>query len=342
MQKVTYISDSGDGHHTDFDRLFEAAAQDIGISIDKVSAASQTFDKRLPLFYSMFDRKPSQTFSALLSAALRSLCGRKTVGLFFRPGYCFVQGSIKYWVRRYLFAIVSRLPHVQILSIVPFPLSPRFALVASNWIYDPQLWDTRYLGHSHLDNSGMIEKTLSEKANGRQIIVALGGQNKTKGFDYFTELWCSSPGIREKFLFVAAGKVSDSSKRCAEKFEQNEGLLINRRIEDAELFYLYDKAHAVWSCYAPDYDQSSGIHGRAVQFGIPVIVRAGSLIESLGALLPHPTLALSFDDEASAARMLLGWHPVRVNHATQEVLICKMREHSIAVLANAFGGLQKI
>ena len=336
MKKVTYVSDSGDGHHTDFDRLFEAAAPDIGISLQKVSCPSQASDPRDPLFYSMFDRAPRQTFQALCIAALRSFRGRKTVGLFFRPGSCFSQGSIKYFVRRILFGIVSRLPHVHILSLVPFEVSPTFSEVATNWIYDPQLWDIPYLGIPPLDKPENLEALLSEKAQGRRIIVALGGQNRTKGFDYFTEIWHASPAIREAYLFVAAGKVVEKSQSSAEQFERDGGLLINRRIDDAELFYLYGKAHAVWSGYTPDYDQSSGIHGRAVQLGLPVIVRQNSLIETLGKIIHHPTRALPFDNASAAAHLLLNWQPTSVNQSTQEALVQKLRAHSITVLAKAF------
>jgi hypothetical protein len=112
-------------------------------------------------------------------------------------------------------------------------------------------------------------------------------------------------------------------------------VLLDRRIEDAELFALYGIADLVWSCYAPDYNQSSGIHGRAVQLGVPVVVRKGSYIDALSETLSHPSLALPFDDMSEAVSSLLKWNPRRVDPEYSASLVRKMREHSLSVLADA-------
>lgn len=337
MIEVACLLQEGDGHHSDFNRLFAAAAEDIGISMRFVQSPADA-DKhgKMPLFYPMLDRSPALTMQALARVAFRSLKGQITVGLFFRPSSCFVPGSIKYAVRRVLFQIVSRLPHASILSLVPFGIYPEAAQVSTDYIYDPQLWDLRYLGVPNAENSDLVRE-LEKKAAGRKIIISLGAQNRSKGFNYFSEIWRASPALRQEFYFVAAGKIAKESRAHADAFAQAEGFLIDRRIEDAELFALYRVACAAWSCYAPDYNQSSGIHGRAVQLGVPVIVRRGAFLEKLGPMLSHPTAAIPFDDTEAATSCLLSWSPRKLDPSAQEKIVGEMRNHSLQVLRKAFG-----
>jgi hypothetical protein len=336
MKAITYLSAGGAGHHFDYDRLFAAVAKDIDalLTLPSSCAANNEAD---PRFYAMFDTRPRETSKALLRAILRSLRGQRTIGLFFRPGSCFIDGSPKSALRRLLFRLVAHLPNIYILSIVPFDLSPKFSSVATNWIYDPQLWDLSYLEVPTLHGTAALGALLLEVAKHRRIIVALGGQNRSKGFDYMVDLWEASGELREEYLFVASGEVAPQSRDAADRFQRAGGLLIDRRIQNEELFYLYRKAHAVWNCYAPDYNQSSGIHGRAVQLGVPAIVRAGSYLESLGEMLPHPTLALPFSRTSEAITLLLDWNPVPPDGALTEALVRRMRDHSISVLAHAIG-----
>src|ERR1700685_4165033 len=201
MQVVTYISKGGEGHHDDYYRLFAAAAIAIGVSLQFMPRSRSVARRRGIWFYSMFDTWATETTRASLAALFRSLVGKKTIGLLFRPGDCFIERSIKSSFRRILFGVVSRLRNVHLLSIFPFAVSPEISSVATSWIYEPQLWDLQYLGVPDLQSADLV-----------------------------------------------------------------------------------------WSCYAPDYNQSSGIHGRAVQLGIPVVVRRGSYIDALGKSLSHPSL----------------------------------------------------
>jgi hypothetical protein len=49
------------------------------------------------------------------------------------------------------------------------------------------------------------------------------------------------------------------------------------------LVALYKVSDVVWACYSPEYDQSSGELGRALQYKKAVIVRARSIAENLAA-----------------------------------------------------------
>jgi len=332
---VTYISKDGIGHHADYDRLFEAALAPFNVSLQRVAAPGRGADARAPLFYSFFDTKPSETLAALGRATLRSWLGRPTVGLMFRPGDCFIAGSVKSRLRRLLFRCVAHLPHVHLLSIIPLALEPRLAEVATNWIYDPQLWDLEYLHAVAREPSREIRDPLQAAARGRRLVVALGLQNRGKGFDYFVDVWCASSRLRAEYLFVAAGKVSDESSANAKRFVEQGGILFNGRIADEDLFYLYGEADRIWSCYSPDYDQSSGIHGRAIQLGIPVLVREGSYIDAFGKLLAHPSLALPMDAPLMAAERMQAWQAEAVSATQRRGIIDNMKSHSIAVLLDA-------
>ncbi len=174
---ITYVSKGGDGHHAEYDRLFEAALAPFEIYLHRVPRAHLSENAKAPLFYSFLDTRPAETIAALGRAAARSFMGRATIGLFFRPGDCFIEGSIKATIRRLLFRFVSRLPHVHILSIVPPDVFPRLREVATDWIYDPQLWDLNYLNDVSTEPSPQIVAQLAA-SRGRRLLIALGTQSK--------------------------------------------------------------------------------------------------------------------------------------------------------------------
>jgi hypothetical protein len=332
---VTYVSKDGGGHHAEYDRLFEAALKPFPIYLRRVTAARFSNDAKAPLFYSFFDTRPTETIAALARAAARSFMGRKTIGLFFRPGDCFIEGSLKSAIRRLLFRFISRLPHVYILSILPPQVFPRVQEVATDWIYDPQLWDLHYFDEMSAEPSEPIVNAITVAARGRRLLIALGTQSKTKGFDYLVDIWCASPRMREQYLFIVAGKVANSSAPQAKRFVDLGGMLVNQRIANSDLFYLYTAADIVWSCYAAWYDQSSGIHGRAVQLGIPVVVRSNSCIDRLGKLLDYPSLGLVDDAPGAAADQILAWEPCAFDIGRRNETTAKMRLRSLSVLVSA-------
>jgi hypothetical protein len=334
---ITYVSTGGDGHHAEYDRLFESALAPLEIYLHRVPGAHFSTNAKAPLFYSFLDTRPAETIAALGRAAVRSFMGRATVGLFFRPGDCFIEGSIKATIRRLLFRFVSRLPHVHILSILPPDVLPRLREVATDWIYDPQLWDLDYLNELSAEPSPQIVDQLAAASRGRRFLIALGTQSKTKGFDYLVDIWCASPRLRDKYIFVVAGKLAASSAAQAKRFVDLGGMLINQRIANSDLLYLYKRADIIWSCYAEGYDQSSGIHGRAVQLGIPVLVRNDSCIDRLGKLLGYPSLGLPGDAAGAAAEQILAWHPGPVDVGRRKETADKMRLRSLSVLVSALG-----
>jgi hypothetical protein len=265
---------------------------------------------------------------------LRALLGRRTVALFHRPNDCFRKDVTRYRVKRLLFQVLSRLPTVEILTVLPFAVDPRFSEIASNWIYDPQLWDLLVLGDQATSETPLSAEVRSIAA-GRRIVMAFGRQNRGKAFDYFARIWTARPEIKDRYLFVAAGKVLPDCAEAAQGFVAAGGLSIDRYVEDSELFSLYRIADIVWSCYAPHYDMASGIYGRAAQMSVPSIVRSGSLLATFGSLIDHPTLAIPFAEPSTAADLIARWSPERMPVELANRRAREMRAHSLAVLRRA-------
>lgn len=234
------------------------------------------------------------SFAAL--SILRRLAGRRTVGLFLRVKGTVYENSMLKRLKRLAFKGLKRLKGVGIVSILPFSINPRFAEVATDGVCDPQLWDMHdgYSIKPLLPNS--FGDYIKLKARGRTVVALPGSLTRIKGFGLMAETLASSPEVCNDVLFVAAGRVDEALRAQAEAFSANGGLLVDRRISDEELEGLYAASHLIWCCYTPDYDQASGIFGRAIQFCRTPIVRCGSLIETFAQDFGADAIPVDIDD----------------------------------------------
>jgi hypothetical protein len=292
-------------------------------------------------------RKGSASFFPMLddniavfvrTALINILAGKRTVGLFLRPGECFRQDRAKYVVKRILFFFLKRLRGTRILTIIPFYVEPRFQEVASGWIHEPQLWDLDLLIRGLDRKSTQLTDEIRGRCNGRRTIVALGGLDRLKGFPFFVKLWRENPTVREQYLFIAAGQVGPSCKQNALAFANAGGFLADRFISEEELMALYSIADLVWCCYGPLYNQSSGVFGRAFQFGKPALVRKESYLAAYASHLDTPALSLPFDDIEGSAEALLRWEPEQVFLEARSQKVKAMREDARETLRSAFLG----
>jgi hypothetical protein len=113
--------------------------------------------------------------------------------------------------------------------------------------------------------------------------------------------------------------------------------LINRFISDEELIELYKVSDTIWACYAPSYDQASGIFGRAVQFSVPVIVRDGSQVSKLSRFLNHSTTTITWGDPDAAAHQIISEFQKRGSEADIGTNTASLRGHSLSTLGKALG-----
>jgi len=247
-----------------------------------------------PLLFLMVEES---FFLYILVALIRSLFGRRTVGLVFRGRECVQRSSLRLKVKYLVMRMLKRINNIRSISIVPFFVVPEIKNICDDWIYDFQFWDKGFL--ESLVEVAEVNKTVKSieaQAKGRKVVCAIGKQDKSKGFDQFVRMYLSSETLREKYLFVSGGKVNDIDESLVKDFVESGGLLINKRISDSELVALYKAANVIWACYSPEYDQSSGVLGRALQYEKSVIVREGSIAEKLAIKFKSPVLSLVDSD----------------------------------------------
>lgn len=331
MTPVVVYSRGVGGHHREYEETLAKELVGLGFAPTFTDRLSLEVFRRDVLF-AMIEAAPGP----FLFCAAASLVSRKrTIGLMFRPGECF-RGRPKHRMKRALFRLLVRLPSVRVLTILPFSVEPRFAEVADGWVYDFQLWDSLTL-----DTLGLVETPLSQEvrrsARGRGVIVALGGQSLGKGFDWLAELWTSRTELRETHLAVIAGPVASGSQASADRLRRAGAVVVDRRVSAEELRSLYGVSTLVWAAYHPDYDQASGVAGRAFQFGIPVVVREGSLMARVMRELGHPRIEIEFADRSRAASRLASSPVAVMGEAGPPRGIAELRARSLLVLAEAFG-----
>jgi len=245
--------------------------------------------KRVALFNGAINSKPMLFlmveecfFMFFIISTLRSFFGYKTIGLVFRAKECVSSSSFKHKLKMLFLKIIKKNKNATTLSIIPFFVCPEIESICDDWIYDFQFCDIDFLRSLAIqDEMILFKEALVGKIKNRKVICALGKQDKSKGFDLFISNYIDSKLLQENFLFVAGGKVSGIEDQLLDEFKKCGGIVYNKKISDSELIALYEIADFIWACYSPEYDQSSGILGRGLQFEKTVVVRKGSVAESV-------------------------------------------------------------
>jgi hypothetical protein len=243
----------------------------------------QIFGCRKAVFYLMVE----DSFALYVLGSLwRAMFGRQTVGLLFRPTAALTGTALRHKIKRWTLQVLKLIPCVKTLTIIPFSVAPEFARIADGWIYDLQLWDLDERDYLQVSRLREVDKgepgvAIGQSRRGRQVVTAIGTQDYNKGFDTFAKAWTESSELQAEYLFAFGGKVAPALKLVRDEFERFGGVAVDRRISDEELMSLYAAADAIWCLYSADYDQASGIFGRAVQLGVPALVREGSFSHKL-------------------------------------------------------------
>lgn len=309
LPEVVVFSRSNDGHRGEYidvlKRLFRCRVSDsLWVLISSPT----------PVAFLMIEEAFVQyVFVTLIRAAF----GRRTVGLLFRPRPVVESSRGRHRFKRLTLQMLLCVRESATLTIVPFSVDPRFASIAKSWIYDPQLWDLETeertnisavaMGRLHPERLPLIAKKIVDSAAGRVIVGAIGRQTTEKGFDIFADMFRASSRIRARYAFACAGMVDANLRKSVGEFIRHGGVVIDRRISRDELLAVYGAVDLVWASYHRDYDQASGIFGRAVQLGIPVIVREDSLLHRLCIVEGLAHLAVTSTD----AGPLLAYMPER-------------------------------
>jgi len=221
---------------------------------------------------------------------LRVMIGRRTVGLLFRPRPLAMSSRWRYVWRRAVLRRLKRWRCIRTLTLLPFDVFPAFSSIADDWIYDFQLWD---LTEEECEAVGTLRN--ERRVGERRVLTAIGTQNAWKGFELFVDIYARSAPLRASYQFIACGRVVPEAEEHAAVLGEAGGVLVDRALSDAELLGTYAASDAVWCLYPPIGDHATGILGRAVQLGIPVIVRQGSLAHRLCTTESLPHVAASAD-----------------------------------------------
>ncbi len=286
---------------------------------------------RAPMLCPQIEAAPAKFAIASL---IRGLLGRRSVGLMLRPLPALRGRSLRLRAKRAMLKLLLQVPGAQVLTIVPFAIEPGLSSIAKGWIHDLQNWDMQLDPAPALASDGQcLAQTIRRQAAGRAVCCAIGRQEREKGFDRFAALFCASPDLRQTMLFAFGGKVSPTLTEAASAMANAGGFALDRLVSDAELAGLYLAADLVWCVYSRDYDQASGVLGRAMQHGIPVAARRGSVIAAICAHERHPCIEI--DDDAGCEA--LATIPPRCN---PDFAQGRARQHGEVSLARLAAALQ--
>lgn len=247
------------------------SSQDVGFSLINLF-----FSKRL-LFVTLDDH----WVTFFVVASIRSAFHKKTAGLLLR-GPSLLRSNR--WIDRIkcrALEVMQRSNAITVVSIVPYNLIPKLSSITKLWVHDLQMWDLT--PHNSIKVSELSQH-IKMLAKGRKLIIFIGQVARFKGIEVLRKLYVDDI-LGSDFLVVVAGHINEDCKDICKQIENNGGVVIGRFLTDSEIESLYYIATFVWCAYSEEYDQASGIFGRAVQLGIPAIIRKGSLIEKYAKML---------------------------------------------------------
>lgn len=256
------------------------------------------------LLFSTFD---DNIFLGVLVAFSRALFGRSTVGLLLRANSCFAPSGVAWgnrfrcWVKRNWYSSLNKLRYVKLISVVQPETDKRLYEITDHFAVDPQFWDMHDGTKLRQPKNSPLQKLICEAAKGRKIICISGTLTTLKGYRFFADIISENPELNKKIFAVAAGKSLRDALETNLKFTAAGGMLIDRHLSDDEIESIYLESDMIWSCYAPAYDYSSGIFGRAIQFCVPTIIRKDSYLDKFSRLAGLSALALEFGNTKDAS-----------------------------------------
>ena len=274
MQRVLVQSCGGPGHHESY---VSTLASVLDADVIKCKIFSSSFLRLVKPDVLLLSTLDVDLAGFILILFIRSLLCRKTVALFIRPLRCFSDRPFPGLPKRLLFSILKFMPFARIISVVPFYIHPKISSVANTWIYDPQLWDLTLRDSSVLPSTP-LSVTIGEYSNGRQVLLYVGHVSRIKGFDSLCD-YVKSTDL--DLCLVVAGLVPFHLVDRVNELHALGAWIENRYLSDDEILSLYGISTYVWCRYSPDYDQSSGVYGRAFQSGCIPLYRPGSVVSMI-------------------------------------------------------------
>ena len=278
----------------------------------------------------------------------RAILGKNTTSIVLRPSSCFIDEGASLTARlrgklKFLCcSFINKFSRINLISIVSADFDPRFRKIARYFLIDPQFWDMHDGTILREPQKSPLSDEILKIANGRQIVSIFGTLTPIRGYDFLADIMAKNPKLSDQILAVAAGKSLPGCEKINEKFENSGGLLIDRHLTDQEIESLYLASHLVWACYAPHYDISSGIFGRAMQFDVQAIIRKDSFLEHFAKKNSLSPKTLAYGDlnagtialeKCSAQSQLMNKSKVE-----RTMMIGRWRNHFITTMSGTLDG----
>jgi hypothetical protein len=273
-EKLVYaVNDSG--HRRSYLDIFEGMfGLDILVGRSSIPTLFRLIRAKTILFATLDDHM----FSFVFVASVRSLFNKPTVALFLRAEKCFESSKWHYFFKRIIFSLIRNFRGLNIATITPFSSAPQYKKIANMGLYDPQYWDIYDDPSFNKAKSTNLSLMIESRSNGRKICFILGSLTSIKGLSFINDTLEKYPEIMSQFLFVFAGKSTVFESKIMGSLKEKDTLIVDRFISNDEMSSAYTVADIIWCCYAPEYNQASGIFGRAIQLKKHVIVRENSII----------------------------------------------------------------
>ncbi|TIM57126.1 hypothetical protein [Mesorhizobium sp.] len=253
----------------------------------------------------LFATLDEHIFSFVCFSLVRSILGKNTVALFLRPEQCFLPGKLRYRLKWLLFRALRHLPGLTVVAITPFDVVARYAQVATAGVRDPEYWDL-HDGVSVLSpKETSLSAQLRSMAGRKRLCTAVGVLNAGKGLEFLADALEQFPEIKEHTQVVVAGSANPHTSDVLKKLSATGAVVIDRFLSDAELLSLISTSELIWACYNPEYDQASGIFGRAVQLGSVPITREGAVVSRLAFESGIPFISVRYGVTEQLAEVLI-------------------------------------
>jgi glycosyltransferase involved in cell wall biosynthesis len=277
-----------------------------------------------------------------LSALIRLILRRKTVGIFLQPLGIARNDTIKDVFKVLLLSLLVKLNLLVIFSIYPRRLAFGFFKYYSEWIIDPAFWDLS-------EETRLPDKLTNDVISSYKFetdilyVLFLGTISNRKRFDLFVECCVVNnnfPGV--KFIAVGEKYISKYNVRDVvqeeifTKFSDFGGVFIEKYLTEEEVVYFQKNTHLHWAFYAENFNQSSGVAGRAYQLNKHVIVRKNSIISEMLYDLDFPMIALTEFELLSIfeSNHLFDYLSVNASTLTKPA---SLRNRSLKVLYSSYG-----
>ena len=134
-----------------------------------------------------------------------------------------------------------------------------------------------------------------------------------------------------KFDLSIVGKMSRPYKHIADQLREAGAHVVDEFVSDECMFSFIKKSSFMWCCYSPNYDASSGIFGRAIQFDKIPLIRSTSRLEKLAGLLGKHAVTFEFGN-VDEALLQLNEIDIKRSSLNQEINTYSMYCHAKEVI----------